>query len=365
MTYAKAAVFQGPHRPFDIRSYPVGTPPRGMASLDLIASGVCGTDIHIQEGRLATGYPSIIGHEFVGRVREIHPEDAEACGIRAGDAAIVDIACPCGDCPLCLGGDDANCLHMGVTNAGDPGQAPHLWGGYAEVTYAPIQNLIKIPEGLDPKTVSVYACAGPTAIHAFELGRQANCGIETARVAVVQGLGPVGTFAVAYLAALGIPHVMAITAGHNPQREALARKLGASQIYSLEKQSIETITQEIAAQNDGMGADLVFEASGSRTAVPQGLGLLRNRGTYLIPGQYSNSGGVEIEPQLITFRALRLIGSSQYSLRDVGLYLQFLQSHAHLRPVIDALITAYPVEKVNEAFADMKAGNNIKTVLVP
>lgn len=109
-----------------------------------------------------------------------------------------------------------------------------------------------------------------------------------------------------------------------------------------------------------MGADLVFEASGSRTAVPQGLGLLRNRGTYLIPGQYSNSGGVEIEPQLITFRALRLIGSSQYSLRDVGLYLQFLQSHAHLRPVIDALITAYPVEKVNEAFADMKAGTILK-----
>lgn len=365
MTCAKAALFQGPHQPFEIRSYPVAKPPRGMVSLDLIASGVCGTDIHIHEGRLAAAHPSIIGHEFVGRVRDIHPEDAEACGIRTGDAAIVDIACPCGECALCLSGDDANCLHMGVTNAGDPEQAPHLWGGYAELTYAPVQNLIRIPEGLDPKTVCVYACAGPTAIHAFELGRQANCEIEKARVAVVQGLGPVGTFAVAYLAALGIPHVIAITAGHNPQRESLARKLGAAEVFNLESQNAETIVQEIAARNDGMGADLVFEASGSRNAVPQGLGLLRNRGTYLIPGQYSNSGGIEIEPQLITFRALRLIGSSQYSLRDVGLYLQFLQSHASLWPVIDALITAYPVDKINEAFADIKAGKNIKTVLVP
>ncbi len=55
--------------------------------------------------------------------------------------------------------------------------------------------------------------------------------------------------------------------------------------------------------------------------------MLRNRGVYLIPGQYSNRGGITIEPQLITFRALHLIGSSQYSHRDVEEYLRFLQAH--------------------------------------
>lgn len=94
-----------------------------------------------------------------------------------------------------------------------------------------------------------------------------------------------------------------------------------------------------------MGADLVFEASGSPVAVPQGLGMLRNRGVYLIPGQYSNSDGVQIQPEWITFRALHLIGSSQYSLQDVDLYLRFLQSHPQLWPVIDDLVTEYSVSQ--------------------
>lgn len=365
MNHARAALFMGPHQPFEIREYPLSQPDKGMVQLDLIASGICGTDVHIHEGRLPTGYLSIIGHEFIGRVRNIHPEDSKSSGIQIGDAVIVDIACPCGACALCHSGDDANCIHMGVTNAGDPEQAPHFWGGFAEASYAPVKNLIRIPDGLDPKTVSVCACAGPTAIHAFELGRKANAGIDTANVAVVQGLGPVGLFAVGYLAALGIPHIAVVTARHNPKRAQLARRLGATDIYNLEEQGIQEITASIAALNESMGADLVFEASGSPVAVPQGLGMLRNRGVYLIPGQYSNSDGVQIQPEWITFRALHLIGSSQYSLQDVDLYLRFLQSHPQLWPVIDDLVTEYSVVNINTAFEDIRMGKNIKTLLVP
>ena len=72
-----------------------------------------------------------------------------------------------------------------------PEQPPHFWGGYAEASFAPVENLIRIPDSLDPKTVSVCACAGPTALHAFELAHRANAGIESAGTAVVQGLGPV------------------------------------------------------------------------------------------------------------------------------------------------------------------------------
>ena len=108
----------------------------------------------------------------------------------------------------------------------------------------------------------------------------------------------------------------------------------------------------------------MFEASGNPQAVPQGMRMLRNRGVYLIPGQYSNSGSVEIQPQLITFNALRLIGSSQYSLCDVADYLDFLKANTHLHAKISALTTSYTVSEVNKAFEDAKAGKNVKTVLV-
>ena len=133
---AKAAVYTGPGRPFEIREYPLTPPPRGMAMLELIASGICGTDLHIHDGKIPMEPPKILGPEFIGRVAAISEEDAEASGIRIGDSVIVDIACPCGECVLCRTGDDANCVNMHVTNAGDPENPPHFYGGYAEYNYS-------------------------------------------------------------------------------------------------------------------------------------------------------------------------------------------------------------------------------------
>ena len=361
---AKAAVFTGVDQPFDIREYDVEPTPAGMATLDLIASGVCGTDLHIHRGKIPLPAPAIIGHEFVGRVAEIAEADAQRYGIRPGDAAIVDIACPCGQCPLCQAGDDANCLNMGVTNAGDPGQAPHFFGGYGEVNVSPVANLVRIPEGLDPEMVCAYACAGPTTIHAFRLAERANCRPEAWRTAVVQGIGPVGTFALLYLAKLGVKNVVAVASRRVESRDRLVRELGATETLYLNELGAEGVIERVRRLSDGIGADLALEASGNPRAFPQGLRMLRNRGLYLVPGQYSNSGGVPVEPQLITFQALQIIGSSQYAMQDVRDYLDFLLKHPEVHGLIASLLARYAVADTNQAFQDAKAGRNIKTILI-
>lgn len=363
MRIGKAAVMVGVNQPLDIREYPLTKPAKGTALLELAASGVCGTDIHILKGKIPVKTPMAIGHEFVGRVTEMDEADSAETGIFPGDYAVVDIACPCGNCPLCKAGDDANCVNMGVTNGGDPDTAPHFHGGYGEFTYAPVQNLIRIPEGFDPKMVSVYACAGPTSLHAFSLAEQAGCGVEKEKVAVVQGLGPVGTFAIMYLKTLGIEHIIAVTGRDQQAKKEMALKLGATEVHSIQAEGEEAILSRIR-EISGIGADLVFEGSGNPAAISQGLAMLRNRGTYLIPGQYSNSGTVAISPQLITFNALRILGSSQYSMKDVKAYLAFLKAHPELHEAISALATAYPVAQANQAIEDSAAGKNIKTILV-
>ncbi|NLM77370.1 MAG: alcohol dehydrogenase catalytic domain-containing protein [Ruminococcaceae bacterium] len=365
MEKVKAAVMTGVNEPFDVRSYPLTPPAKGMAKIKMTASGICGTDIHIHRGKIPVRTPTIIGHELVGQVMDIAPEDSRQYAIAAGDHVIVDIACPCGTCLLCRTGDDANCVNMGVTNGGDPEVAPHLYGGYAEYNYSPVANLIKIPENLKARMTCVFACAGPTALHAFHLAEQANCPVKQAKVAVVQGLGPVGMFALIYLASLGIENIMVITARRNDAREQLALKLGATKVFSLEQTGPDQIISAIQAVSDGLGADLVYEASGHPQAFPQGLAFLRNRGVYLVPGQYSNSGDVPIAPQLITFKALHIIGSSQYSVSDVKNYLGFLQTIPQLHECIESLARTYTVEQINEAIEDAKAGKNIKSMLVP
>jgi threonine dehydrogenase-like Zn-dependent dehydrogenase len=252
---------------------------------------------------------------------------------------------------------------MGVTNGGNPDAAPHFHGGYGEYAYAPVANLIRVPDGLDPKMVCVYACAGPTTMHAFSLAAQANCGLEKARVAVVQGLGPVGTFAIMYLKTLGVEHIIAVTGRDQPAKKEMAMRLGATEVHSVQAEGEEAIIARVR-EISGIGADLVFEGSGNPAAIPQGMAMLRNRGTYLVPGQYSNSGSIPIQPQMITFKALQIIGSSQYSMADVREYLAFLCAHPECHDTIRALGSCYPVEQVNQAFADAEAGKNIKTLLV-
>ena len=365
MTKAKAAVFMGIGQPFDIREFDVTATPSGYGRSALIASGVCGTDLHFYRGTLDVGTPSIIGHEFVGRLTDCDPAEAARYGLSVGDNVIADIAVPCGECLLCKTGDDANCVNMGVTNGGSIEEAPYLWGGYTEVNYTPLANLVKIPEGLDPTAVAVFACPGPTAMHAFRLGEQAGLKWHEIHSAAVQGGGPVGSYAVMYLKAMGVDKVYAIINRADPAREALLRKLGADEVFTLTKDGAETITARLQTENGGLGVDLCYEASGSPRAIPQGMNILRNRGFYLVPGQYSNSGGIEIQPQVITFKAVRIIGSSQYSMIDVRDYLAFLEKNPSLCARIRDLATCYPVSETNKAFEDALAGKNVKTVLVP
>lgn len=222
--------------------------------------------------------------------------------------------------------------------------------------------MIKIPDELDPMMTAIFACPGPTAVHACKLAEQAGVDFSKIDVAVVQGLGPVGCFAVMYLKKMGVKKLCVITAGGNSI--ALATDLGADCVYDLTKESTEDITKALQSENDGLGVDLCFEASGAPQAVIQGMDILRNRGVYLVPGQYSNSGGIQIQPQMITFKALHIIGSSQYSVSDVKSYLNFLCANPDLHSTILKLGNFYKISQVNEAFTDAKNRNNIKTLLV-
>lgn len=365
MNKAKAAVFTAPNEPFQIQEFEVLPAPKGYGRMQLIASGVCGTDMHMWKGRLGATPNSIIGHEFVGKIDDCDAEEAAKYGLKIGDNVIADIAVPCGECILCKEGDDANCANFKCTNEHSIDEAPYLWGGYTEVNFTPLANLIKIPEELDPAMVATFACPGPTAIHAFSLAKRAGIDVSKKKVAVVQGLGPVGSFAAIYLKAIGVEKVYSIVFEKNPDKlNTLKDAIGIDKIFNLAFQSAEEINAELLKENGGLGVDLVFEASGSPKAVPQGMEILRNRGVYLVPGQYSASGGIEIQPQLITFKALQIIGSSQYSVCDVVAYTEFLCAHKEVHETIVKLGSRYPISKVNEAFADMQATKNVKTILV-
>ena len=89
---AKCAVFHGANTPFTIEEYPVEKAPAGYGASSLLASGVCGTDIHIHTGRLDTPAETIIGHEFVGKLFDLDPAEGEKYGLKVGDNVIAVFA---------------------------------------------------------------------------------------------------------------------------------------------------------------------------------------------------------------------------------------------------------------------------------
>lgn len=361
----KCAVFQGIGKTFSIREFDVVAPTAGNAGLELITSGICGTDVHIHEGRLKMpDMPLIIGHEYIGRIDALGDGNAvDALGdpLHVGDHVIACVAIPCGKCLNCRAGETASCLAFGVTYVKNVEDAPHFHGGFAEYLYSPFANLVKLPATVDPLAAAAFPCGGPTVIRSCLYGG----GLKDGELVVIQGNGSLGLFAVAYAKKHGCK-VVVIGSGANSERLKLTMAMEPDKFFDFRKEKPEDIAAAITAYarelDRGDGADVVIETSGGAEAFPFGLSLLRTRGRYFVPGQYSDKGNVSIPPHLITFKALRIIGSGQYTMNDLKNYIHFLEDNPDLQKVFRKLITVFSVADADKAMAAAGAGNCIKAV---
>lgn len=362
----KCAVFHGAGKNLVIREFEVTGPAPGYAGLKLISSGICGTDVHIHQGRLAMpDMPLIPGHEFIGEIDALGSGKAcDALGnpLRPGDRAIACVAIPCGHCFNCRAGESASCLNFGVTYVKNVEEPPHFHGGFSEYLYSPFANLVKLPAEIDPFAAAAFPCGGPTVIRSCIYGG----GLHAGELVVIQGNGSLGLFAAAYAKAAGC-HVAVVGSGANALRRELTLAMKPDRFFDFRKDSPETIRGEIAGLarelGRGDGADVVIETSGGADAFPFGLTLLRTRGRYFVPGQYSDRGNVGIPPHLITFRALQIFGSGQYTISDLGKYIEFLAEHPGLQKIFSSMIGKFSVAEANAALEAAERGDAIKAVL--
>lgn len=361
----KCAIFQGVGKGFDIREFDVSAPAAETAGLSLLSSGICGTDVHIYEGRLGMpDMPIIIGHEFIGKIDALGSGEAvDALGnhLSVGDKAIACVAIPCGKCLNCLAGETASCLNFGVTYVKNAEESPHFHGGFSEYLYSPFKNLVKLPNEIDPYVAAAFPCGGPTIIRSCAYGG----GLKAGELAVIQGNGSLGIFAAAYAKAHGCK-VVIVGSGANPERLKLTMEINPDKFFDFRKDGEGDITSAIAAYakelNRGDGADVVIETSGGADAFPFGLNLLRTRGRYFVPGQYSDRGNVSIPPHLITFKALQIFGSGQYTMADIGTYIKFLVDNPNLHGIFRRLVKVFTVEDADCAINSALHGNGVKSV---
>jgi 2-desacetyl-2-hydroxyethyl bacteriochlorophyllide A dehydrogenase len=243
------------------------------------ACGICGTDRHIAEGDFpGSNYPVVPGHEFSGYVVA---SGADAAGFADGAFVAVDPNVVCGQCRWCRSGRPNLCESLVPIGVGRPGAA-------AELVVVPRQNVYGVSTSLSPSAAALIeplACV----LNALDAG-----GDVRDRSVLITGAGTMGLL-IAIVAAPRGAHVT--VADPSPFKLDVARQLGADAVILPQRLERESY-------------DVIFEASGSPSAVRQALTHLAKRGRLVQVGVLGTTQTVEIRPFDIYERELSIVGSN-------------------------------------------------------
>lgn len=191
--------------------------------IEIMYCGVCHSDLHSARNDWGgTVYPSVPGHEIVGRVSKI---GTEVTKFKVGDLAavgcMVDSCCTCSSCKQDL---EQYCLNgfTGTYNGKDKHLGGRTFGGYSEKIVVTEHFVLKVPENLDPAAAAPLLCAGVTTwspLRHWKVGKDST-------VAVV-GLGGLGHMAIKLAKALGARVTLF---SRSPEKEKDALALGADEV---------------------------------------------------------------------------------------------------------------------------------------
>jgi threonine dehydrogenase-like Zn-dependent dehydrogenase len=351
-------------------------PPKG-ALIKIGACGVCGTDQHILKGHWPKPlpWPFTLGHELAGVIVEIGSElktDFMGKPISVGSKLMLPPLMPCGQCDWCKHyPEQANkCLtpvYYGRYLGFD--KPPHLWGGWAEYVYVDLGELpgTKIYKLPDDMGLLLGSLSEPltSCIRAFNRAMKAG-GFKWNDTVVIQGTGPIGILAIAAAQEMGAGRVIAVGAPENP-RLKLARDFGAEATVDIEQHR--TAEARIRAVRDivgGYGADLVMDCSGHPSAGPEGIEFLRDGGTYVEMGQFTDAGTIETSWHRICTKDLNVLGSWAFTANDLPLGVDMLYKARDKYPW-RKMQTLFPftVAGVKEAVAQAMAMKTVKSTIVP
>lgn len=254
------------------------SPDTGELKIQVEASGLCGTDLHIASGEYPFARPGVtLGHEFTGTVVELGPEVEK---FSVGERIVVDPNIPCRVCTYCHSSRPHLCKDpeaIGVT----------LNGGLSEFAVVPASQAYRVPDGVSPEAAALtepLACA----LHAVDLS-----GIRPGETALVLGAGPIGILSAALLVASGASEV--IVSEPSESRRAHAEAVGATPVEP------DMISEEMS--------DVVFECVGRVETMKAALDAAKPGGTVMWVGVAAPDAEVSVKPYDIFRKELTIRGS--------------------------------------------------------
>jgi S-(hydroxymethyl)glutathione dehydrogenase/alcohol dehydrogenase len=365
----RAAVAHRAGAPLSIETVELEGPKAFEVLVELKATGICHTDDFTLSGADPEGlFPVILGHEGAGVVVDV---GAGVTSVAKGDHVIPLYTPECRACKSCLSRKTNLCTAIRATQG--KGLMPdgtsrfslgseklHHYMGcstFASHTVLPEIAVAKIRNDAPFDKVCYIGCGVTTGIGAV---------INTAKVepgsnVVVFGLGGIGLNVVQGARMVGADMIVGIDV--NPEREALARKLGMTHFVNPKALKAELVPHLV--ELTGGGADYSFECVGSVELMRQALECChRGWGVSVIIGVAGSGQEISTRPfQLVTGRVWK--GTAFGGARGRTDVPKIVDWYMQGKIDIDSLIThSLPLERINDAFELMHAGKSIRSVVV-
>jgi NDMA-dependent alcohol dehydrogenase len=379
---SRAAILYEYGRPWTVEEFELDPPRAGEVLLRLAATGLCHSDEHIRQGKLAPPAetlrslglpamsPTIGGHEGSGVVLEV---GAGVTRFAPGDHVVTSFVAVCGQCRWCASGNEYLCeqgsgtLAPGMPTDGtfrhhtlDGRNLGHISkiGAFAEHTVVSADSLVKINPGFPLVPAALLACAVPTG-YGSAAHRAKVRGGDTA---VVIGAGGIGSAAVQGARISGAARIVAVDPVEFKRESALA--LGATHTAATGSDAVELVRE----LTRGVMADAVIVSPAMIGAADVGtaLELTRKGGTCVLTGLPSpqlNSIDVTLQDFILMNKTLcgTVFGSCNPR-SDIPLLAGLYESGQLL---LDEMITKrYRLDEINQAYADKAAGEVIRGVIV-
>lgn len=276
----RAAVAVAAGKAWELQDLPKPEPGATQVLIRIRASGICFTDVHQTRGELPGPFPRTLGHEPAGEVVAV---GSAVRTRKVGDRVGVPwIQYTCGRCEWCLRGKPFFCAQ---------GHGAHdLPGAHAEFMLAEADAAFLLPEKIAYEQAAPIFCAGYTVYSGLRWADPK----PGERVAVV-GVGGLGHLGIQYAKATGFT---TIAVSHSPDKDALARKLGAD---------------EVVRDGNGLaaagGADVVLGTSNSMDQMADAMNGLRPDGRLVLMGFEAKP--LAVNPVLLITKRVRILGSTQ------------------------------------------------------
>ncbi|HEY5898855.1 MAG TPA: zinc-dependent alcohol dehydrogenase family protein [Burkholderiales bacterium] len=323
----KAARAVAPGRVLEIAELEAPVPSSGQVLVRVAACGVCRTDLHVADGELpACRYPVTPGHEVVGRVVE------GGARFKSGERIGVPwLGWTCGECGFCKAGRENLCERARFTGC-------HLDGGYAEYVVADERYCLPLPERYDDAQAAPLLCAGLIGYRSY-----LKCG--DAKVLGIYGFGGAAHLLAQVARAEGRT-VFAFTRRSDTEGQRFALECGAHWAGDAG-----------AAPPELLDAAIVFAPVGA--LVPEALKRLRKGGRVVCGGIHMSD--IPAFPYAWLWGEREIVSVANLTRADGERFMR-IAATLPLRTEVHP----YPLERANDALADLRAGRfSGAAVLVP